>query len=199
MTSPDPLIAFLVATSFAAGLNVYATVGTLGLLHRIGWIVLPGPLDPLASWWAIGVCAALFTVEFFADKIPGVDLVWQALHTFVRIPAAALLAWVAASPLPPEQQLLAAAMGAVLALAAHAGKMAMRVAVTPSPEPLSNVGLSLAEDAAAIGLAWFAAAHPFIAAGVVLGLVILLLFVARLVWRALTSLFRGASRRLRTS
>jgi hypothetical protein len=196
MDSSDQIIAMIVATSFAAGLNIYATVGTLGLLDRFDVIALPAALDPIASWWIIGACGVLFSIEFIADKIPGVDLVWQALHTFIRVPAAGVLAWSAAAPLSPRDQLLAAGLGAVLALAAHAGKMAMRAAVTPSPEPLSNTGLSLVEDAGAIGLTWFATSHPFIAAGIVLGLLVLMILVVRLLWRAMRALFSGAGRKL---
>jgi hypothetical protein len=192
--TPDQLVALIVATSFAAGLNIYATIGTLGLLHRFELVVLPGPLEPLASTWVLAVCGVLFIAEFFADKVPGLDLIWQALHTFIRVPAAALIAWAAASPLSSEQQLLAAALGAGLALAAHAGKMAMRAAVTPSPEPVSNAALSLTEDAIAIGLTWFATTYPFIAAGIVLVLLVMLVLVARLLWKAMAALFRGAGR-----
>ncbi|MEZ5318056.1 MAG: DUF4126 domain-containing protein [Vicinamibacterales bacterium] len=194
--TPEQIAALLIATSFAAGLNTYATGATLGLLERFGAIALPPALEPLASWWVIGACLALFTVEFFADKVPAFDLVWNALHTFVRVPAGALLAWAAATPLSPEQQLMAALAGAGLAFLAHAGKMAARAAVTPSPEPLSNTGLSLAEDAVAIGLTWFATTHPLIAAFIVLVFVVMIVVVIRVAWRALRALFRGARRRL---
>src|SRR5271156_334004 len=117
------LIGLVVAVSFAAGLNVYATVATLGLLARAGWVDLPSGLHLLASWWVIAACAVLFAVEFFADKIPAFDLIWNALHTFVRIPVAALIAYGATSQLSPEKQLLAALAGGVIALAAHGGKM----------------------------------------------------------------------------
>ena len=94
------LVALIVAVSFAAGLNVYATVGTLGLLAHAGVLVLPDALHLLASWWVIGASAALFAVEFFADKVPAFDLLWNALHTFIRVPVAALLACV-----PPRTSL----------------------------------------------------------------------------------------------
>src|SRR5438067_8370441 len=175
MPSTAELSALLVATSFAAGLNVYATVATLGLLSRAQVLTLPAALHPVSSWYVIGACLALFIIEFFADKIPAFDLVWNALHTFVRIPVAALLAWGGASQLSPGMQLLAAVVGGGIALAAHGGKMAARAAVTPSPEPFSNIGLSLGEDALAVFLTWFATSHPFIAAVIVL--VALLLIV----------------------
>jgi hypothetical protein len=193
---PQELVALLVATSFAAGLNVYATVATLGLLDRAGAIALPAPLDPLASWWVIGACAVLFAIEFFADKVPVFDLLWNALHTFVRVPVGALLAYGTAAPLSPGWQLAAAALGGVIALVAHGGKTAVRAAVTPSPEPVSNIGLSLAEDAIAIFLTWFATAHPFIAAAIVLVLLVIAAIVARWIWRALGALIRSGRRML---
>ena len=190
------LPALLLATSFAAGLNVYATVATLGLMARAQVLALPPALHPVASWYVIGACLALFLVEFFADKIPAFDLVWNALHTFIRIPIAALLAWGATAQLSPGMQLLAALLGGGIALAAHGGKMAARLAVTPSPEPFSNIGLSLGEDALAVFLTWFATQHPYIAAAIVIVALALVAFTIRLVIRAMRSLFRGAERQV---
>lgn len=190
------LPALLLATSFAAGLNVYATVATLGLLSRAQVVVLPPALHPVASWYVIGACLAMFLVEFFADKIPAFDLVWNALHTFVRIPIAALLAWGATAQLSPGMQVLAAVLGGGIALAAHSGKMAARLAVTPSPEPLSNIGLSLGEDALSVFLTWFATQHPYIAAALVIVALLLVVFMIRFVIRAMRSLFRGAERQV---
>jgi hypothetical protein len=190
--SPDEITAALIAISFAAGLNVYATLATLGLLSHAGVLSLPAPLHPLASWWVIGASAVLFLVEFFADKVPAFDLLWNALHTFIRIPIAALLAYGATAQLPPEKQLLATALGGLIALAAHGGKTAVRAIVTPSPEPLSNMGLSLAEDGLAIFLTWFASRHPYIAAAIAIVLVLLIVFLVRWVIRGLRALFRGA-------
>ena len=133
---------FLVAVTFAAGLNAYATVATLGLLARFGLVTLPPKLSLLASAYVIGACAALFLIEFIADKIPLFDLLWNALHTFVRPPIAALLAYGASSHLSPEMRLLTAVIGGIIALAAHSGKTAVRTVVTASPEPLSNIALS---------------------------------------------------------
>lgn len=191
---PAELVALIVGTSFAAGLNVYATVATLGLLARFEATTLPPELALLASWWVIGAAGVMFLIEFLADKVPAVDLVWNALHTFVRVPAGALLAYAAATPLSPGWQLSAAVLGGLIALAAHGAKMAARAAVTPSPEPLSNMGLSLAEDAVAILLTWFATNHPFIAAGIVAVMLVAIIMLIRWVWLALRALFRGAGR-----
>jgi hypothetical protein len=186
------LVGLIVAVSFAAGLNVYATVATLGLLAHAGVIDLPSGLHLLSSWWVIGASGALFAVEFFADKVPAFDVFWNALHTFVRVPVAALMAYGATSQLSPEKQLLAALAGGAIALAAHGGKTAARVAVTPSPEPVSNIALSTGEDALAIFLTWFASTHPILAASVVAVLLLTIILLVRAVIRAMRKLFRGA-------
>ena len=186
----EQLVAFLIAISFAAGLNAYATAATLGLLAHAGVILLPGELGILDDWWVIGLSSALFLVEFVADKIPVFDLAWNALHTFVRVPAGALLGYGATAGLGPQWQLAAATIGAAIALAAHGGKTAARAAVTPSPEPFSNFALSTAEDAFAIFVTWFATRHPFAAAGIVLVLVAALVVSARWVARAVRGMFR---------
>jgi len=188
------LVGLLVATSFAAGLNVYATVGTLGLLAHAGVLELPPGLHLISSWWVIGASVLLFVIEFFADKIPAFDLLWNALHTFVRVPVAAVIAYGATAQLSPEKQLLATLAGGAIALAAHGGKTAARAAVTPSPEPLSNISLSLGEDILAIFLIWFSTQHPVLASLIVLGLLLAIVVVIRWVVRALRNLFRGAER-----
>lgn len=190
------LAGLIVAVSFAAGLNVYATVATLGLLAHAGVLDLPSGLHLVASWWVIGASAALFAVEFFADKVPAFDLVWNALHTFVRVPVAALIAYGATSHLSPEKQLVATLAGAAIALAAHSGKTAARAAVTPSPEPASNIALSAGEDTLAIFLTWFASVHPVIAASIVAVLLVMIVVVVRAVVRAVKKLFRGAEAEL---
>jgi hypothetical protein len=187
----DQLVAAAVATSFAAGLNLYATVATLGLLGNLGVLALPPALEVLASWWVIGVSGALFAVEFFADKIPAVDLIWNALHTFIRVPVAALLAYRATATLPPWEQVLVTAAGGAIAFAAHGAKTAARTAVTPSPEPFSNTALSLGEDGLAIFLTWFATRHPYTAAAIVAGLLLIIVWLARRVLLSLRGLFRG--------
>ena len=186
------LAALLIAVSFAAGLNVYATVATLGLLGHYGVLALPPSLSLIESWWVIGASVALFGVEFFADKVPAFDLVWNALHTFIRVPVAALLAYRATAALSPWEQLAAAAAGGAIALAAHGGKTAVRAAVTPSPEPLSNITLSLGEDALAVFLTWFATRQPYWAAGIAAALLVAIVLMMRWVLRAVRALFGGA-------
>ena len=188
----EELVALLVAVSFAAGLNVYATVATLGLLARADVLALPPALHLLTSWWVIGAGAALFAVEFFADKVPAFDLIWNALHTFIRVPVAALLAYQAASTLSPAEQLAATLAGGVIALIAHGGKTAVRAAVTPSPEPFSNITLSLGEDVVAVFLTWMVSWKPWVATSIALSLILITILLVRWVWRAMRSLFAGA-------
>jgi hypothetical protein len=190
------LFALLAAVAFSAGLNVYATVAALGLLARFGHLPLPPTLQLLATWPVIAASLALFAIEFFADKVPAFDLIWSALHTFIRIPVAALLAYKATAQLTPGEQLLATLLGAAIALAAHGGKTAVRAAVTPSPEPFSNISLSLAEDALAISLTWLATRHPYLAGSIALTLVAIIVLLARFIVRALKALFRGAEEEL---
>jgi Domain of unknown function (DUF4126) len=183
--TPSTIAALVIAASFAAGLNVYATVLTLGLLAHAHWVVLPPGLETLSNWWIIGVSGTLFAVEFVADKIPGFDLLWNALHTFIRVPVAALLAYRATSQLTPGMQVLATAVGAAIALAAHGSKTAARALVTPSPEPVSNIALSSSEDVAAVGITWLATQHPWPAAIIVIALLLLSVLMVRWVMKAL--------------
>jgi hypothetical protein len=192
--SGDELAALLVAISFAAGLNLYATVATLGLLAHAGVLSLPPALHLLDSWYVIAASSTLFAIEFFADKIPAFDLIWNALHTFIRIPVAALLAYRATAGLSPLEQLAAAAAGGAIALAAHGGKTAVRAAVTPSPEPLSNITLSLGEDVLAVSLTWFATRHPYWAAAIVAVLLLITVMLVRRVLGALKTLLGRAEK-----
>lgn len=194
--STSRVAALLVASCFAAGLNVYATVATLGLLARTEAIELPDSLHLLTNWWVIGASVTLYAIEFIADKIPAVDLIWNALQTFVRIPVAALLAYAATARLSPVEQVLAATLGGCIALVAHGGKTAVRVAVTPSPEPFSNIVLSAGEDILAVLISWLAGRHPYWAAAIAATLLTVIVLLARVVLRAIRAAFVGARRQL---
>jgi len=159
-------------------------------------VELPPSLDLLASSWVIGASFVLYVLEFVADKVPAIDLVWNALQTFVRVPVAALLAYAAASRMSPVEQLAAALAGGGIAFLAHSGKMAARVAVTPSPEPLSNIVLSTAEDALAVLITWLASRHPYVAAAIATVFLVSIVLVARIVLRAVRAVFSGALRQL---
>jgi hypothetical protein len=198
MFQTQQLLAIVVGASFAAGLNVYATVLTLGLLARAQALQLPPALHTLQSWPVIVAAGALFALEFVADKIPVFDLFWNAAHTFVRVPVAALISYGATQQLSPAEQIIATTLGGLIALASHSGKTAVRAAVTPLPEPVSNMALSVTEDAAAVGLTWFATKHPVIAAVVVAVCLVLVVFTIRWVVRMLRRLFQSARSRWRT-
>jgi Domain of unknown function (DUF4126) len=195
----NQLTALVLAVSFSAGLNVYLTVAVLGLMVRAGVLALPASLNSVASWWVIGPCAALFAIEFVADKIPIFDLVWNALQTFVRVPIAALLAYGATSQLSPEMQAMATLVGGAIALTAHGGKIAARTAVSHSPEPFSNIALSLGEDGLVVFLTWFATRHPYWTSIIVLTAVLIVLSVLGFVIRSVRALFRGAEQAVSNS
>src|ERR1700688_4716224 len=167
-------------------------VATLGLLAHAGVIPLPPALHLLSNWYVIACSAVLFLIEFFSDKVPVFDLLWNALQTFVRVPVAALLAYAATAQLSPGMQLFATLLGGAIALAAHGGKTAVRAAVTPYPEPFSNITLSLGEDALAVFLTWFATRRPYLAATIALAFVLVILVLIRWVVGALRSMFRRA-------
>jgi hypothetical protein len=183
--TPANIAALVIAASFAAGLNIYATVLTLGILARTQWVALPPGLDSLGHTWVLVVCGVMFALEFVADKIPGFDMIWNGLHTVIRVPIAALVAYHASSQLTPEMQVLATALGAAVALAAHGSKTALRAAVTPSPEPVSNIALSTTEDAVSVGLTWFATHHPILAAAIAVVLLVGAALAARTLLRAI--------------
>ena len=153
-------LSLTLGAGFSSGLNLYATVATLGLLQRFGIVHLPASLQALSHPWLIGIAATLYFIEFFADKIPYVDTVWDFIHTFIRPPAAALLAYAAAGGAGPEWQWGAALIAGGVALTSHGTKASARAAVNMSLEPFSNWALSLGEDALAVWLTWMATAHP---------------------------------------
>ena len=178
---------------FSSGLNLYATVATLGLLQRYGVLQLPPALQVLSHLWVLGIAIALYLVEFLADKIPYFDTIWDAVHTFIRPPAAALLAYAAAGAAPAEWRWGAALLAGGVALTAHGTKASARAAVNTSPEPFSNWILSFGEDVLAVWLTWMATAHPFATVMIVVALVaasaVLLYYLFRLARRALRQLF----------
>lgn len=138
-------------SAWVSGINLYAAVATLGLLGRFTSIQLPGELQIVTNWWVIAVASSLYVVEFVADKVPLVDSVWDAVHTFIRVPAGAVLAAAAFGDFDKGIQVVAFLLGGGLALSSHSTKAATRVAINTSPEPVSNIVASLFEDAVAIG------------------------------------------------
>jgi hypothetical protein len=165
-------------SAWLSGLNLYATVLTLGLLQRFHLVSLPGELDFVGQPWVIGVAVVLYLVEFLADKIPVVDSVWDAIHTFIRVPAGAVLAASAFAHFDPAVRAAALLAGGTLALGSHGAKAGVRVMANTSPEPFSNTLLSIVEDFVTVGLAVTAAFHPMVI------LVIVLIFAVLLIWLA---------------
>jgi hypothetical protein len=158
--NPMQTLGLALGAGFSSGLNLYATIATLGLLQRYGVIHLPASLQALSHPWVVGIALALYAIEFLADKIPYVDTVWDAVHTLIRPPAAALLAYSATVAAPAEWRWGAALLAGGVALTSHGTKASTRAAVNTSPEPFSNWLLSLGEDALAVWLTWMATVHP---------------------------------------
>ncbi|TWI06068.1 uncharacterized protein DUF4126 [Luteimonas cucumeris] len=186
------LFAIGVLLAWLAGIRVYLTVFGIGLAGFFGWLELPQALQATQSPWVLGVSGVLAVAEFFADKIPGVDSVWDLLHTLLRVPAGAFLA---AAALSPDGQLSAGmlATGAGVALTSHLLKSGSRALLNTSPEPVSNWTASVTEDAAVIGGLALALSHPWIALAIVVGLTSLFAFTIWWLWR---KLFRRAPKTL---
>ena len=191
--SPLETLGFALGTSFASGLNVYLTVAAAGLLQRLGLIQLPDSLQVLANPVVLRLAGVLFVIEFIADKIPYVDTAWDAVHTFIRPPAAAVLSYSAFGQVPEEWRVGAALLAGGVALTSHGAKATSRVAANTSPEPVSNWTLSVLEDGVVLFLTWMAAAHPVITGMIVVVLVILAVMV---IWK-LYGYFKVIRARLR--
>jgi hypothetical protein len=185
--NPIETLGLALGAGFSSGLNLYATVATLGLLQRFGVLHLPPHLQVLSHPWVLGVALALYLVEFFADKIPYLDTIWDVAHTFIRPPAAALLAFAAAGGVAPQWRWGAALLAGGVALTSHGTKASARAAVNTSPEPFSNWILSFGEDLLAVWLTWMATAHPWATTIIVIALIALSIFL-------LYHLFRFARR-----
>ncbi len=170
-------LALALGTSFASGINLYATVAALGLLHRFDVFQLPSSLEVLANPYVIGIAATLYVIEFAADKVPYVDNAWDVVHTFIRPSAAAVLAYGAFADMPDAYRVIAALLAGGVALTSHSSKASTRAAVNASPEPFSNWILSLLEDVLAIVLTFLAVTHPILTIGVVIVLLAISTFV----------------------
>lgn len=172
-------------SAWLSGFNLYATVLTLGLLQRFHLVELPGDLHVLSRSWVIGTAGLLYLVEFLADKIPLVDSIWDAVHTFIRVPAGAVLAASAFAHFSPAIRVVAVLAGGTLALSSHGAKASVRAAANTSPEPFSNIFLSLIEDIFTIGLAALAAFHPVVVLAIVVLFVVLLIWLGPKVYRTI--------------
>lgn len=184
VTDITNIIALSMGAAWAAGINLYAAIATLGILAVSGNMTLPPDLQVLANPLVIGAACLMFAVEFIADKMPGVDTGWDTIHTFIRIPAGALLAAGAVGELDPAVSLAAALLGGTLAAGAHGVKAGSRLLINTSPEPLTNWTASIVEDIMVIGGIWAAVNHPW------LFFVLLALFILLMIW-LMPKLWRG--------
>ncbi|MBA2378209.1 MAG: DUF4126 domain-containing protein [Blastocatellia bacterium] len=193
-------LSLALGSAWTSGINLYATVSVLGLLQKFALTKLPGGLDVLDNWWIIGIAGSLYLIEFFADKIPYFDSVWDVIHTFIRIPAGAIVAYAATFDLDSSVAIPAFLIGGGLAFSSHTTKAAVRAGANLSPEPFSNSILSLIEDVIAFAGVFLAVFAPVVIA-FVLGVFLIIFFwfmpkmlrAARRMFSAIRSLFRGDS------
>ena len=175
-------LALAMGTAWVSGINLYASVATLGLLGRFAHLHLPGELAVLTNGWIIGLALALYLIEFIADKIPIVDSIWDIIHTFIRVPAGAVLAAAAFGDFDRSIQVVAFLLGGGLALSAHGIKAATRAVINTSPEPVTNITASLGEDVVAIGGVFLGAFYPLLLViMVMIGLMISIVVLPRIV------------------
>ena len=180
-------LSLALGTAWASGINLYATVAALGIAGRTEMIQLPPELQVLTHPAVIAVACIMYVIEFFADKVPYVDSGWDVLHTFIRIPAGAILAARSLGPMNPALEVVALLGGGAVALAAHGTKATARLAINASPEPFSNWITSITEDFAVLGGIWMIFNHPIVM------LILVLAFLATVVW-LVPKLFRMAKR-----
>jgi hypothetical protein len=170
------ILGLALGSAWTSGINLYATVAVLGLLEHYKFVQLPGGLHALDNWLIIGVALALYVIEFFADKIPYVDTIWDVVHTFIRVPAGAVIAAAATSGVNPTVQVIALLLGGGLALSTHGTKATARAAANVSPEPVSNWVLSIVEDIVAVGAVFLAVLQPIVI------LILLAIFLLVFLW-----------------
>jgi Domain of unknown function (DUF4126) len=190
-------LAIAMGASWVSGINLYASVATLGLLGRFAHLELPGELRVLTSWWIIGLASALYLVEFVADKIPIVDSTWDVIHTFIRIPAGAVLAATAFGDFDKSVQVTAFLLGGGLALSSHGTKAATRALVNTSPEPVSNIALSSFEDILAVVSILLSVLLPFVFFAVIAAGLLLSIWLLPKVLRFFRGVFRSVREFLR--
>ena len=201
----DPLspiastIALSMGVAWASGINLYAAVFMLGYLGMTGHITLPPDLQVLSDPLVLFAAGFMYLVEFFADKTPGVDTGWDALHTFVRIPAGAILAAGAVGEVSQGAEIAAALVGGGLAAGTHLTKAGSRVMINTSPEPVSNWAASIGEDLAVIGGLWTALYHPLLFLALLLLFVLLMIWLLPKLWRAIRAAIAYLRDRLRPS
>ena len=186
-------IALASGLSWASGLRLYATVFIVGLLSKFGYVPLPTGLSILTNPIVIGVAGVLCVIEFLADKFPYIDSLWDSIHTFIRIPAGALLAMGAINSADPMVSTLVALLGGSLAGATHFTKAGSRALINTSPEPVSNVAASFGEDGLWLTGGWLALAHPAVFIACLIGFAIVMIWFIPKLWRGIKLVFSGLS------
>ncbi len=183
-------LALTMGAAWASGINLYAAILTLGLMSATGNITLPPGLEILGDPLVLVAAGVMYVVEFFADKVPGVDSGWDTLHTFIRIPAGAMMAAGAVGDVTPAVGLAAAIIGGGLAATTHATKAGSRALINTSPEPFSNWTASIAEDIAVIAGLWTALHHPLLFLVLLAAFIVLMIWLLPKIWRGIKALFR---------
>lgn len=182
-------ISLTMGAAWASGINLYAAILVLGLLGSTGNITLPASLQILTDPMVIAAAGVMYFVEFFADKIPGVDTGWDTFHTFIRIPSGALLAAGAVGDVNPAVVLTAAILGGGLAAGTHAVKSGSRVVINTSPEPFTNWAVSIAEDVAVIGGLWTALHYPWLFVFLMIVFIGIMIWILPKIWRGIKKIF----------
>jgi len=181
-----------IGLAYAAGLNLYAAVAVTGLAIRLGWVTNPpSTIEPFGSLWVIGIAVVLYVLEFTATLVPGVASAWETLHSLVRPPAAAILAAATAWHADPVIVLIAALLGGGIAITTHTTKLGFRYAIDASPEPITNAGANITELGLVAAVAISIWRHPFLTLGIAVVVLIGLMMMVRLIWRALRQVFSG--------
>jgi hypothetical protein len=189
------LVALAAALGWASGIRLYAVLFVVGAVGFLGWVDLPKGLALLAHPWVLGASGFMLAIEFFADKVPGVDSLWDFVHTFIRIPAGAALAASVFGDASGAATLAAAILGGSLAAGSHMAKSGTRAMINTSPEPFSNWAASFGEELAVGVVLWLAFTHPIVAVIVLLALVVLSVWLVRKLWRFVARLWRGSAGR----
>jgi hypothetical protein len=185
------IIALTMGTAWASGINLYAAIFMLGIMGTTGNVVLPAELEVVTDPLVMSVAGLMYCVEFFADKTPGVDTAWDTLHTFIRIPAGAILAMMAVGDTSAAMELSAFLLGGSLAAGTHATKAGARILINTSPEPFTNWTASISEDLLVIGGMWAALVHPELFMAGLLVFIILMIRLLPKLWRGIKQLIRS--------
>jgi len=187
------LLALAMGLGWASGVRLYTTLFVVGLAGKLGWIVLPPGLHLLEHHWVLGAAGLMLVAEFFADKIPLLDSVWDTVHTFIRIPAGAALAAMVFGGQGVEWQTAMAIMGGTLAAGTHFTKAGTRAIINASPEPFTNLAASFGEDVVVLTWLWLMFAHPWLMLALLVLLVALIIWLLPILWRNISGVIRGFS------